>query len=127
MAIGRRVYARQGVTFDLEENEPQIYCIAAPIRDASGATVAAFSVSTTAPYLVDGRMEKMTGEVREVGYAISRALGWPGWLSPGRPTKPSLGSDGSSQRLGEVSDRFRRPGFAGSRAAWPRVTRRLLR
>jgi DNA-binding IclR family transcriptional regulator len=82
-----RVYASQGVTFDLEENEPQIYCIAAPIRDASGGTVAAFSVSTTAPYLVDGRMEKMTGEIREVGYAISRALGWPGPAEPGTPNK----------------------------------------
>jgi DNA-binding IclR family transcriptional regulator len=82
-----RVYASQGVTFDLEENEPQIYCIAAPIRDASGGTVAAFSVSTTAPYLVDGRMEKMTGEIREVGHAISRALGWPGPAEPGTPNK----------------------------------------
>jgi len=71
-----RAYADRGVAFDLEENEPQVYCIAAPIRDASGATVAAFSVSSTAPYMVEGRMERLAGDVKDVAFAISRALGW---------------------------------------------------
>ena len=73
-----RAYARRGVTFDLEENEPQVYCIAAPIRDASGATVAAFSVSSTAPYMARDRMDRLAGDVQDVAHAISRALGWSG-------------------------------------------------
>src|SRR4051794_33871619 len=73
-----RVYAGRGVTFDLEENEPQVYCIAAPIRDASGATVAAFSVSSTAPYMTKHRMNRLASEVQNVAHAISRALGWSG-------------------------------------------------
>jgi DNA-binding IclR family transcriptional regulator len=73
-----RVYARRGVAFDLEENEPQVRCVAAPIRDASGGTVAAFSVSSTAQYMDEARMEQLVDDVQEVAHVISRALGWPG-------------------------------------------------
>ncbi|GJD53123.1 HTH-type transcriptional regulator XynR [Methylobacterium crusticola] len=73
-----RLYARRGVAFDEEENEPEVRCVAAPIRDASGATVAAFSVSSTAQYMDEARMERLVGDVREVAAAISRALGWAG-------------------------------------------------
>lgn len=73
-----RAYARRGVAFDLEENEPQIRCVAAPIREASGATVAAFSISSTAQYMNEARMERLADDVQNVARAISRALGWPG-------------------------------------------------
>ncbi len=72
-----RTYARRGVAFDLEENEPQVRCVAAPIRDASSTIVAAFSVSGTAQYMDEGRMERLIGEVLEVAWTISKALGWP--------------------------------------------------
>ncbi|EQD65253.1 IclR family transcriptional regulator, partial [mine drainage metagenome] len=39
-----RRYVRAGFAFDLEENEDQIRCIAAPIRDVAGRTIAAISV-----------------------------------------------------------------------------------
>jgi DNA-binding IclR family transcriptional regulator len=39
---------RQGYAFDLGEHEPEIRCIAAPVRDFSGKVVAAISVSGTA-------------------------------------------------------------------------------
>jgi DNA-binding IclR family transcriptional regulator len=78
-----RTYARRGVTFDQEENEPQVCCVAAPIRDASGATVAAFSVSSTVAYMSDARMERLAGQVQNVADEISQALGWAG-----RPTSP---------------------------------------
>jgi DNA-binding IclR family transcriptional regulator len=71
-----RVYAKRGVTFDLEENEPQIRCVAAPIRDASGKVVAAFSVSSTVQYMGDDRMLYLAEDVRQVAVAISQAFGW---------------------------------------------------
>lgn len=83
-----RLYAGRGVTFDLEENEPQVHCIAAPIRDASGATIAAFSVSSTAPYMAKDRMNRLAREVQDVAHAISRAMGWSGRGPPAPPSKP---------------------------------------
>ncbi|ACL61389.1 transcriptional regulator, IclR family [Methylobacterium nodulans ORS 2060] len=73
-----RDYAGRGVAFDLEENEPLVRCVAAPIRDASGSTVAAFSVSSTVQYMDDSKMERLIGDVQEVARAISTALGWSG-------------------------------------------------
>lgn len=73
-----RTYAKRGVAFDLEENEPQIRCVAAPIRDASGQIIAAFSVSSLVQYMDDTRMDRLAGEVRQVGIEISQALGWSG-------------------------------------------------
>ena len=69
-------YVECGRAYDLEENEDQIRCVAAPIRDASGGIVAAISVSSAAQYMGDGRMESLTSEVVETANAISRDLGW---------------------------------------------------
>jgi DNA-binding IclR family transcriptional regulator len=69
-------YVRAGHTFDLEENEDLIRCVAAPIRDASGAIVAAMSVSSAAQYMADERMQALSHEVRAAAAAISRDLGW---------------------------------------------------
>ncbi|CAH1694740.1 D-galactonate regulator, IclR family [Hyphomicrobiales bacterium] len=71
-----RSYAQKGVAFDLEESEPQLRCVAAPIRDASGAIVAAVSVSSLAPYMQPDRMQALSHDVRETARAISAALGW---------------------------------------------------
>jgi DNA-binding IclR family transcriptional regulator len=69
-------YVKDGRAYDLEENEDQIRCVAAPIRDASGAIVGAISVSSAAQYMSDARMETLSDEVRETARAISRDLGW---------------------------------------------------
>ena len=69
-------YARAGRTFDLEENEDQIRCGAAPIRDASGWIVAAVSVSSAAQYMSDERMIELGDDVRAAARAISLDLGW---------------------------------------------------
>ncbi|MBS7699663.1 MULTISPECIES: IclR family transcriptional regulator [unclassified Chelatococcus] len=71
-----RSYAKRGVAFDLEESEPQLRCVAAPIRDASGAIVAAVSVSSIAPYMQPDRMQVLSQDVLETAKAISAALGW---------------------------------------------------
>lgn len=73
-----RAYARRGVAFDREENEPEVRCVAAPIRDASGAIVAAFSVTSTVQYMDEERMERLADEIPGWAGEISRALGWPG-------------------------------------------------
>jgi DNA-binding IclR family transcriptional regulator len=71
-----RVYAQQGYAFDLEENEDQIRCVAAPVREAGGRIVAAISVSSAAQYMSDSRMTELAREVKKTTAAISRELGW---------------------------------------------------
>ncbi|WP_244914047.1 IclR family transcriptional regulator domain-containing protein [Methylobacterium frigidaeris] len=53
-------------------------CVAGPIRDAGGAIVAAFSVTSTVQYMNEARMEALAETVRAIADAISRDLGWAG-------------------------------------------------
>ena len=69
-------YAAGGYTFDLEENEASIRCVAAPIRDASGAIVAALSVASTLPYMPAERMDELIVVVQAEARAISEEIGW---------------------------------------------------
>ena len=71
-----RDYAKRGYAFDLEENEDRIRCVAAPIRDVSGAIVASISVASAAQYMDDARMLTLADEVKRTADAISRDLGW---------------------------------------------------
>jgi DNA-binding IclR family transcriptional regulator len=73
-----REYAKLGYTFDLEENEDRIRCVAAPVRDATGRIKAAISVSSAAQYMNDQRMQALAKEVRWTANQISRELGWEG-------------------------------------------------
>ena len=68
---------RQGYAFDLGEHEPEIRCIAAPVRDFSGKVVAAISVSGTAHRLNPVTMNSaLINKVRETARAISARLGY---------------------------------------------------
>jgi DNA-binding IclR family transcriptional regulator len=69
-------YASAGFTFDLEENEATIRCVAAPIRDASGAIVAAISVASTTPYMSDERMNELVPIVQREAREVSNEMGW---------------------------------------------------
>lgn len=71
-----KTYAAVGRAYDLEENEDQIRCVAAPVRDAKGGIVAAISVSSAAHYMDDARMEALTADVVGSARAISHDLGW---------------------------------------------------
>jgi DNA-binding IclR family transcriptional regulator len=73
-----RAYVAAGRAYDLEENEDQIRCVAAPIRDAGGRIVAAISVSSAAQYMADGRMASLSEDVRRTAAAVGRDLGWRG-------------------------------------------------
>lgn len=61
-------YAVGGYAFDLEDNEPSIRCVAAPVRDASRKIVAAISVASTVPYM---SLEKMTALIQPVKDAVA--------------------------------------------------------
>jgi DNA-binding IclR family transcriptional regulator len=71
-----RNYAQAGYAFDLEENEDQVRCVAAPIRDVAGNITAALSVSSAAQYMSDQRMQALTKDVVETAERISEDLGW---------------------------------------------------
>lgn len=69
-------YAEAGRAYDLEENQDQVRCVAAPIRDAGGHVVGAISVSSAAQYMSDDRMTTLSDDVRATAGAISRELGY---------------------------------------------------
>lgn len=71
-------YVQVGRAFDLEENEDQIRCVAAPVRDVTGRIVGALSVSGAAQYMDDGRMDALTRDVVETARQVSQDLGWSG-------------------------------------------------
>ena len=77
-----REYAKVGYALDLEENEDRIRCVAAPVRDATGAIIGAISVSSAAQYMDNDRMNSLIGEVRAAACAISRDMGWCGDAEP---------------------------------------------
>ncbi|QCB96280.1 IclR family transcriptional regulator [Arthrobacter sp. PAMC25564] len=70
-----RVRAR-GVAFEREESTPDVYCAAAPVRDGSGAVVAAISVSVSAAHWHQ-RPEEYWAELVQQGAArLSAQLGF---------------------------------------------------
>ena len=70
-----RAYAGGGYAFDLEEDAPSICCVAAPIRDASGQTVAAISVTGTTDYTDEAQLRTLIPLVRQVAESISKKIG----------------------------------------------------
>lgn len=69
-------YVDSGCAYDLEENEDQIRCVAAPIRDAGDRIVAAISLSSARQYMDDDRMAQVGEEVMTTAREISELLGW---------------------------------------------------
>ena len=82
-----RVYAQAGYAFDLQENEDQIRCVAAPIRDVGGQIIAAISVSSAAQYMGDERMRALARDVVETARRISEDLGWAGKPTAAAPAQ----------------------------------------
>jgi DNA-binding IclR family transcriptional regulator len=71
-----RSYARAGAAMDVEDNEPGIRCVAAPVRDMSHAIVGAISVSATSPYMPAARMRGLVPVVCRAAGRISATLGY---------------------------------------------------
>lgn len=71
-----RSVAVQGFAVDLDETEVGLRCLAAPVFDAEGGVVAAFSVSGPAPRVSEERLlSALEPEVSEAAQRLSRALG----------------------------------------------------
>lgn len=66
---------RRGYAIDNEENREGIKCIAAPIADYRGITIAAISVAMPAYRLPDRAVAAMAGKVRDAAARASRDLG----------------------------------------------------
>ena len=67
---------KDGFACDLEEHEPHIRCIAAPIWDHSGAVNASLSVTGPAVRMSTARLREIAALVREAGLKISSELGF---------------------------------------------------
>jgi IclR family transcriptional regulator, KDG regulon repressor len=74
-AVLQRV-RRQGFAYDLEENEPHIRCVAAPIWDHSKAVNASLSITGPAVRMSTTRLRELAPLVKEAGLKISRDLGY---------------------------------------------------
>ena len=108
-----RHYVRAGYAFDLEENEDQIRCIAAPIRDVAGRTIAAISVSSAAQYMSDQRMQTLSRDVLNTAQRISEDLGWTG-RHPAAAREPAGGGAERASRR-HPSPQRRRGGSTSGR------------
>ena len=73
---------RCGYSFDLEENEPQVRCVAAPIWDHAGNVNASLSVSGPARRMPMSRLREIAPIIQEAGIRISRDLGYHGPVGP---------------------------------------------
>ncbi len=67
--------AKQGYALDWEENEIGIRCIAAPVRNASGDTVATVGISGPAARITSERRQDIARAVMDAARAISQATG----------------------------------------------------
>jgi DNA-binding IclR family transcriptional regulator len=112
--LGRmRHYARIGYALDLEENEDQIRCVAAPIRDVAGKIVAAISVASAAQYMSPERMQALTKDVVATARRISQDLGWA--ATPRAPAKLRPAADTRARRKGVKPTRGRAKQHASGR------------
>ena len=71
-----------GHSFDLEENEPHIRCVAAPIWDHAGTVNASLSISGPAKRMPVTRLRELAPVAQEAGIRISRELGYRGPVEP---------------------------------------------
>jgi hypothetical protein len=69
---------RAGHAFDLEEHEPHIRCVAAPIWDHTGAVNASLSLTAPAVRMAVPRLRQLAPLIQEAGLRISRELGYQG-------------------------------------------------
>ncbi len=81
-------YRRKGFALDLEENEPGIRCVAAPVRGADGGIIGAVSVAATLPYMPEGRLFELAPTVVAAATEISHEMGYRNWRRPIQPPTP---------------------------------------
>jgi DNA-binding IclR family transcriptional regulator len=67
-----------GYAVDNMEHQPDVRCVAVPIRDHSGRVVASLSVSGPATRIPKDRISTLAARVREVAAKLSARLGYAG-------------------------------------------------
>lgn len=67
---------QQGYALDNQENELGVRCVAAPIRDTTGQSQSAFSISAPIIRMSDDRIQEMVPILLETARTISRELGY---------------------------------------------------
>ncbi len=81
-----------GHAYDLEEHEPRIRCIAAPIWDQTGAVQASLSITAPAERMPIPRLRNLAPVIQEAGLQISRDLGYqqPSRVPPNSEPSPTV-------------------------------------
>ena len=115
--VRMRNYAQAGYAFDLEENEDQVRCVAAPVRDVAGNITAAISVSSAAQYMNDQRMQDLTKDVVETARRISEDLGWTGTPTSAVASRSRAAAAGSGSGSASGSASGSTSGSASAAAA----------
>ena len=92
-----RQIRKQGYSIDNVENEDGIRCLAAPIRDHSGQTVAAFSISGSTLTMTLERIDSLVPLARKAALAISKRLGFTAANEHTEPYEHQLISLASSE------------------------------
>jgi DNA-binding IclR family transcriptional regulator len=77
---------KNGYACDLEEHEPHIRCIAAPIWDHAGAVQASLSITAPLVRMPVSRLRQLAPMIQESGLRISRELGYQAT----KPSEPAL-------------------------------------
>jgi DNA-binding IclR family transcriptional regulator len=67
---------KNGFAYDLEEHEPHVRCVAAPVWDPGGTVSASLSVTGPAVRMSTARLREIAPLVRQAGLDISRELGY---------------------------------------------------
>jgi DNA-binding IclR family transcriptional regulator len=69
---------QQGYAIDDTEHEPEIRCVACPIRDHNGEVIAAISLTVPASRMSREEIEGLAPLVKDYADRISRKMGWIG-------------------------------------------------
>jgi IclR family acetate operon transcriptional repressor len=82
---------KNGYACDLEENEPHIRCVAAPIWDHAGVVNASLSITAPVVRMAVTRLRQLAPLIQTAGLQISRELGYQGAGSRAQLRKESTG------------------------------------
>jgi DNA-binding IclR family transcriptional regulator len=74
--IQLQTFRELGYMLEDEEEMPGVYCVAAPIRDATGMVVASIGVIGLKADLPGGDLDRIGGDLRASAAHISRKLGY---------------------------------------------------
>ncbi|GLT15301.1 IclR family transcriptional regulator [Vibrio algivorus] len=67
-------YSKYDYSFDLEDNEELVRCVAVPVRNKYQNIIAAISVTSIKPYMPDERMEELIPLLQQYSQLISQKL-----------------------------------------------------